>query len=328
MNNAFFFQTQQIPDDTIFFDELKEQKIFFSYFQVDQKYYLFFYSQKSIDLHFIYQSVDVIQELDSKQRKIRSFRGFFLYALEIMETRENYEILKTNVQPFFWRKVKTIIRQNQKGALLEFLFGKYDNNKSLIEGSSPTFQEMDHKIQNLQNQINSLQQKVIHLETNLENSNYAISDNIDAPDTMKSIQLGDSTSKYKKGLYSAENDPKRSAVFSEIRNPTSQRKEMESKSLLDLLKVDFTQLLNSQEHNLLLNQEKGLNGSNFRTLGEISEEEQIGIIKTGFQRQAEGIISLKNYYEGTGESSLFQLKGYSIKYETIRKNKLYQQLKE
>jgi len=53
------------------------------------------------------------KELDSKQRKIRSFRGFFLYALEIMEMRENYEILKTNLQPFFWRKVKTIIRQNQ-----------------------------------------------------------------------------------------------------------------------------------------------------------------------------------------------------------------------
>ena len=40
------------------------------YFQVDQKYYLFFYLQKSMDIHFLYQSLDVIQELDSKQRKI------------------------------------------------------------------------------------------------------------------------------------------------------------------------------------------------------------------------------------------------------------------
>jgi len=41
-----------------------------------------------------------------------------------MEKGEDYEILKTNLQPFFWRKVKNIIRQNKKDALLEFLFGK------------------------------------------------------------------------------------------------------------------------------------------------------------------------------------------------------------
>ena len=104
MNSAFFFQTQQIPNDTIFFDQLKEQQIFFSYFQVDHKYYLFFYSQKSIDINFIYQSVNVLQELDSKKRKIRSLRGFFLYALEIMETGKDYEILETNLQPFFLEK--------------------------------------------------------------------------------------------------------------------------------------------------------------------------------------------------------------------------------
>ena len=93
MQNIFFFQTQQISDSSIF-NQFKEQKIFYSYFQVDQNYYLFLYSQKYIDIHFLYQFIDVIQELDSKQRRIRSFRGFFLYGLEIMEMGENYEILK------------------------------------------------------------------------------------------------------------------------------------------------------------------------------------------------------------------------------------------
>jgi hypothetical protein len=83
--------------------------------------------QKSIDINFLYQSIDVIQELDSKQRKVRSFRGFFLYALEIMQMGENYEILKTNLQPFFWRKVKNIIRQNKKPAFQEFLFGSQES---------------------------------------------------------------------------------------------------------------------------------------------------------------------------------------------------------
>ena len=68
------------------------------------------------------------------------------------------------------------------------------------------------------------------------------------------------------------------------------------------------------------NHEKGLNGSNFITLGNISEEEKIEIIQRGFQLQAEGKISLKKYYESTDPNSLFQSKGYSIKYESIRRN--------
>jgi hypothetical protein len=300
MTNVFFFQTQQIPDDTILFDEFKQQNIFYSYFQVDQNYYLFFYSQKSIDIHFLYQFVDVIQELDSKQRKIRSLRGFFLYALEIIENAQDYEILSTNLQPFVWRKVKNIIRQNKKAALQEFLFGKNEDeeNISVNRGSSLSFEEMEKKIQNLQNQVNSLQDRIRDLETTLfdlttshgasfeVNSKYALSD-------CETKVTG-----------------------------------MESKSISDPPKIDFQPLSKSEEYNLSLNQEKALNEPNFITLGKISEEEKIEIIKLGFQLNQEGKISLKKYYEGTGESSLFQLKGYSIKYESIRRTKLYQSLKE
>ena len=71
MNNAFFFQTQQIHDNTNLFDQLKKQNIFFSYFLVEQKYYLFFYRETTTYINFIYQSIDIIQELDQKTRKIR-----------------------------------------------------------------------------------------------------------------------------------------------------------------------------------------------------------------------------------------------------------------
>ena len=40
--------------------------------------------------------------------------------LEIIENGKDYEILETNLQPFFWRKVNNIIRQNKK-ALSELL---------------------------------------------------------------------------------------------------------------------------------------------------------------------------------------------------------------
>jgi hypothetical protein len=63
-------------------------------------------------------------------------------------------------------------------------------------------------------------------------------------------------------------------------------------------------------------------------LGKISEQERLEIIQTGFQRQAEGRISLKKYYESTEEYSLFEWKGYSIKYESIRRTKLYKNLND
>ena len=66
----------------------------------------------------------------------------------------------------------------------------------------------------------------------------------------------------------------------------------------------------------------------YTTLSKLSEDQKIEIIKTGFQLQAEGKISLKKYYESTDPCSLFQLKGYSIKYESLRRTKLYQNLKQ
>jgi len=37
-----------------------------------------------------------------------------------MKNGKDVEVLKTNLQPFFWRKVKTIIWQKKKEALQEF----------------------------------------------------------------------------------------------------------------------------------------------------------------------------------------------------------------
>jgi hypothetical protein len=184
----------------------------------------------------------VIQELDSKQRKIRSFRGFFLYGLEIMQMGENYEILKTNLQPFFWRKVKNIIQQNQKGALLEFLFGKDKNHKSVHQSSSPHLQEMQDKIQNLHNQVDSLQQKVIHLETLLKNSKYALKATLDQPDEIKIIQQDDSTIDSNKGSYLAQNDTQINTSLKQIHQPIL-------KSVSEASKSPLTQLSESQQYN-------------------------------------------------------------------------------
>ena len=138
-----------------------------------------------IDIDFFYTSIDVIQELVRRQREIRSLRGFFLYALEILENANNYEILTTNLQPSFWRKLKTILRQNKKQVLLQFLFGRgytYQDSSSHLED----------QIQTLKNQVDSLQQKIIQLESKLENPKYALSEPSQPLESSKTIQQGDS----------------------------------------------------------------------------------------------------------------------------------------
>ena len=65
--------------------------------------------------------------------------------------------------------------------------------------------------------------------------------------------------------------------------------------------------------------------TNFKTLENISEEEKIDIIKSGFKLNQEGKISLKKYYEGV--NSLFQWKGFRTKYESIQWTKIYKNSK-
>jgi len=71
---------------------------------------LFFDREKLISIDFLYQSVFLIEELDSKQRKIKALRVFFLYALEMLNNGKDLEILTTNL--------KTILRQNKKEVLI------------------------------------------------------------------------------------------------------------------------------------------------------------------------------------------------------------------
>ena len=100
-----------------------------------------------------------------------------------------------------------------------------------------------------------------------------------------------------------------------------------SNVLSEASKMPSDESFQRQQYNIPAKQRLN-QGPNFITLGKIPEQEKIKIIKLGFQLQAEGKIPLKKYYESTDSYSLFQLKGYNIKYETIRRTKLYQSLKE
>jgi hypothetical protein len=107
---------------------------------------------------------------------------------------------------------------------------------------------------------------------------------------------------------------------------------MESESFSEDSRSPLNAGLGSEQDNLSSIQNKAQNGSNFitseatspvwRSLANLSKQEKIDIIQTGFQLNQEGKISLKKYYEDIGKNTLAQLRGYSINYETIRRIKI------
>jgi len=90
---------------------------------------------------------------------------------------------------------------------------------------------------------------------------------------------------------------------------SEQQVQEPSKSLSEDKIRPVKSLSNNQRYYFYLNREKSLNKSNFITLGKISEEEKIGILKIEFRLDQERKISLKKYYESTDPCSLFPLRG-------------------
>jgi hypothetical protein len=129
------------------FLKIEKKNLFFSYFQIDQKYYILIFAEEAFELDFIYKFLNIIQELNTKKRRIRSFRGFFLYALEIINQGRYFQVLETNMKPYFWTEIGHVIRQNRKLILLNFLF------------DIPS-------LENYQNQIKFLKKKMAELEEN------------------------------------------------------------------------------------------------------------------------------------------------------------------
>jgi gas vesicle protein len=162
---VYFVKIRPITDSSIIFTELEKHEFKFYYFRINQVHYLFFYGKKeefdSID--HLYRTITIIEELDTKKRRLRSVRGFFLYAIEILEStnQENIQVLKTNLPLFFWKRAKNVIRQNNKGLLFHFLFGASEMSIA-NEGNS-----LEQTIQDLQMEVLNLKKKLEKIERTL-----------------------------------------------------------------------------------------------------------------------------------------------------------------
>ena len=159
---TFFAQIELIEKSSDLFEILEKEELYFSYFKSNKFYYLFVYGKNDLFNHFnkILSSLVVIEELDTKKRKIRSIRGFLLQALEIIQDEKQIKVFKTNFQPLFWNRVQTVIRQNKKNGLLEFLFG-FSNSSNLDDDQES--KQVIKKMETLENKIRLLEEKIDRL---------------------------------------------------------------------------------------------------------------------------------------------------------------------
>lgn len=121
--SVYLLEIKKIDQNSSVFHKLEKKGICYSYFKKKQKYYLFGYS-RILDFDIIdaiSQEIEIIAQLNKKQRVIRSVRGYILYTLEIMGNKDDLNILRTNLPKFFWQNVENVIRQNKKNNLLKFL---------------------------------------------------------------------------------------------------------------------------------------------------------------------------------------------------------------
>lgn len=159
--SAYLFKVKPISDLSILQD-FEEEDFYYSYFQINQNYYLFAFGRNEArdeTEKSLFQKIGVIQVLDKKKRKIRSLRGYFLYVLEIMKKSDRMTELSSNLRPMFWYRVEDIIRQNKKNGLYEFVFGPellWNENQNL------SFLDVTSK---LENEIKWIKRKLNELET-------------------------------------------------------------------------------------------------------------------------------------------------------------------
>jgi hypothetical protein len=94
---------------------------------------------------------------------------------------------------------------------------------------------------------------------------------------------------------------------------------------LDYLKSENAKLKSQLSQ---LNETKNSKDSGFRSLAQIPDPEKIEIIKKAFEFESEGEISLRDFYEGDDELSLSQWKGYQIKFQNIKRSKIYKSFRK
>jgi hypothetical protein len=215
---ASLLEIDSISESSRIFEKLGLSHYYYSYFQVNQTYYLFFYAAQKNNslLEEVYQSITVIQELNTKTRRIRSLRGFLLYTLEIRKHAQRVEILQTNLPSLFWTRVERILRQSHTGTLEDFLFGA---SKSIVSLSDPPqeSQLLEERVQRIESQITFFTQELKELKERLALKNPPETFNPVESESKKAASHGSKTTFTKTPTRSARSSSQSETSFKKLK---------------------------------------------------------------------------------------------------------------
>jgi hypothetical protein len=154
-----FLKIKKVTEKSIIFESINKLHYFYSYFKSRSEYYLLIFGQNDLDLRSLDQSLIIIQRLTRRKRKLRSIRGFFIYALEIIKSGKSVQqfgIIETNLNYFFWDDIEEIVRKNQKSTLIKFLFKEKTKNQEKILDVQRTIKSLENRVQKLEKELTEL----------------------------------------------------------------------------------------------------------------------------------------------------------------------------
>jgi hypothetical protein len=179
---AFFAEIKPIEESSNLIKTLEKEEFYFYYFKKKSSHYIFLYGKNSNYLEILESDPIIIQELNTKKRKIRSVRGFLLHALDLIQDENSIKILQTNFRPRFWSTLKDVLKQNKKNCLLEFLF-----QPSKAVNLSSEQKQLEKQIETMEEQMLSLKEKVKRLGSKPE-LNYQKPDSVYKPNLVSGIK--------------------------------------------------------------------------------------------------------------------------------------------
>jgi hypothetical protein len=127
-------QIQSISDKVLLKKLCKnlDNLVYYSYFRIETNYYFLTFSKNKLFEVLVSNLLDrqtyILKNIITRERRLRSLRGFLNYVIELKNSKKEFEVLATNLQSDFWLDIEIILQSKNKSRLNEFLFSKTNLN--------------------------------------------------------------------------------------------------------------------------------------------------------------------------------------------------------
>ena len=141
-------QIQSISDKVLLKKLCKnlDNLVYYSYFRIQTNYYFLTFSKNKLFEVLVSNLLDrqtyILKNIITRERRLRSLRGFLNYVIELKNSKKEFEVLATNLQSDFWLDIEIILQSKNKSRLNEFLFSKTNVPQQLKDFKNPVITEL------------------------------------------------------------------------------------------------------------------------------------------------------------------------------------------